>query len=63
MEPVSNSAHIDPVLIFRAHERGVFGMEMLGENGITRGDMVPEFITTIKEKLQAKRSINTKQKV
>ena len=63
MQLISNSAHIDPVLIFRARERGVFYEDMLDENEITRNTIVPEFITTIKQKLQAKRSINTEQKV
>jgi hypothetical protein len=63
MQPINSSAHIDPVLIFRAYERGVFTMQMLLANGIVREVNVPEFITKMQEMLQAKRSIDTKQKV
>ena len=67
MELISSTARYDPVLVFRAHERGEFVMQMLFANGITRGDrdpdLIPDFVTTIKEKLQAKRSINIEQKV
>ena len=64
MELISSMARIDPVLVFRAHERGEFVLKMLFANGITRGDfdpdLIPDFVTTM---LQAKRSINTEQKI
>jgi hypothetical protein len=63
MQPISSSTHIDPVLIFRARERGVFTMQMLLDNGIACDANVPEFITKIQADLQVKRSIDTKQKV
>ena len=63
MQRINNSTHIDPVLIFHARKRGVLDEKMLGRNQITPDETAPEFINSIKEKLQAKRSINTEQKV
>jgi len=66
MEAINDSAHIDPNLIFRAREPGLFEEDTLYENEITPitdGETVPDFIDSIKEKLQAKRSITPAQRV
>jgi len=66
MEAINDLAYIDPNLIFRAREQGLFEDAILSENQITpitAGEIVPDFIASIKEKLQAKRSITPAQRV
>jgi len=61
MEAISNLTHVDQNLIFRARELGLFKGEILSDNqitSITDSETVPDFIASIKAKLQAKRSIN-----
>jgi hypothetical protein len=63
LETDSNSAFFDPHLLFEAEQRGQFERYMLDRNDIVEGVDIPCFITSIREKLQAIRSITTEQRV